>query len=487
MKIFQVDDKSKEFIVQKDNLLLNKIIYIDNKNDNIELLGFFNSKNIIGDNLEKEFPNNILINDISFNNKKLKIDEELSIISDNKKDKKEITNEITCFSSIKNDKIEIRKISENHINISNIDNENLLNVIKKEKKENDFNKNSGNKGKDKVCCFALDLLNENGAFQIKFGKENALYLLRIKEVEIKDDYFDQIEYAKKYGKNTLYKNTVPNYKFWLQRYYYFSKFDKGIQMDKESWYSVTPEKIAKYTAKLIEGKTIIDGFCGCGGNVIQFSKYCSKVYAIDISSRKLDLCKNNCRIYNCAKNIEFIHSDFLEMKNKIKADYIFLSPPWGGTEYKDSKVYSIKKFMYPDISKILRVSLNIADNILFFLPRNLDLDELFFLCSKAKNEIEKNTGNNLFFDIQVIKSNNRIKALLIIFGHNINQIFSKNKLKDYLNGKYENIEEKQIDCLYSIIKKIGCFKFFKEENNFRNSKFKGTILSCLVDYIKGII
>ena len=181
MKIYQVDDKSKEFIFQKDNLFLNKKRNIDNKNDNIEILGFFNSKNIIGDNLEKEFPNNILINDTCFNNKKLKIDEELSIISDNKKVKKEITNEITCFSSIKNDTIEIRKISENHINISNIDNENLLNVIKKEKKEgNDFNKNSGNKGKDKVCCFALDLLNENGAFQIKFGKENAVIFIKNK-------------------------------------------------------------------------------------------------------------------------------------------------------------------------------------------------------------------------------------------------------------------------------------------------------------------
>ena len=488
MKIFQEEDKSKEFIFQKDNLFLNKKRNLDNKNDNIELLDCLDSNNIIDDILEKELPNNILINDISFNNNKLNIDEELSIFPDCKKTKKDTTKEITSFSSIKNG--EISKIHENPKNMLNINDivENLLNTLEKENNDGKSSKeNYENKVKDKVCCFALDLLNENGPFQIKFGKENNTYLLRIKEVEIKDDYFNQIEYAKKYGKNTSCKSTVPNYKFWMQRYYYFSKFDKGIQMDKESWYSVTPEKIAKYTAKLIEGKSIIDGFCGCGGNVIQFSKYCSKVYAIDISSKKLDICKNNCRIYNCAKNIEFIHSDFLEMKNKIKADYIFLSPPWGGTEYKDSRVYSIKKFMYPDIDKILRVSLNVADNILFFLPRNLDLDELFDLCSNAKNEIEQNSGKNLFFDIQIIKSNNRIKALLIIFGHDVNQIFSKNKLKDYLNGKYENIEEKQIDSLYSIIKKIGCFKFFKEENIFRKAKFKGTILSCLVDYIKGII
>ena len=47
-------------------------------------------------------------------------------------------------------------------------------------------------------------------------------------------------------------------------------------MDRESWYSVTPEKIAKYLAKLIRGKSVIDGFCGCGGNVIQFSNIVQK-------------------------------------------------------------------------------------------------------------------------------------------------------------------------------------------------------------------
>ena len=45
---------------------------------------------------------------------------------------------------------------------------------------------------------------------------------------------------------------------------------------------MTPEIIAEYTAKISKGCSVIDGFCGSGGNVIQFSKYGSKVYAIDI-------------------------------------------------------------------------------------------------------------------------------------------------------------------------------------------------------------
>ena len=53
------------------------------------------------------------------------------------------------------------------------------------------------------------------------------------------------------------------------------------------WWSVTPEIIAEYTAKLAKKCTVIDGFCGSGGNVIQFSKYCSKVYAIDITNKEI--------------------------------------------------------------------------------------------------------------------------------------------------------------------------------------------------------
>ena len=60
----------------------------------------------------------------------------------------------------------------------------------------------------------------------------------------------------------------------------------------------------------------------------------------------------------------------------------------------------MNKFMYPDITEIIRVSLNVAKYILFALPRNLDLDELFDLCSTVKNEIEKNSGENLFLILE---------------------------------------------------------------------------------------
>jgi trimethylguanosine synthase len=61
-------------------------------------------------------------------------------------------------------------------------------------------------------------------------------------------------------------------KYWHQRYSLFSKFDDGIQLDegisitietmKESWYSVTPEAIAKHIAERCRSKCIVDAFCG---------------------------------------------------------------------------------------------------------------------------------------------------------------------------------------------------------------------------------
>lgn len=44
----------------------------------------------------------------------------------------------------------------------------------------------------------------------------------------------------------------------------------------ESWFSVTPEQIAKYIAERCKCDTIIDAFCGAGGNAIQFAFTCER-------------------------------------------------------------------------------------------------------------------------------------------------------------------------------------------------------------------
>ncbi|XP_035990202.1 trimethylguanosine synthase isoform X2 [Fundulus heteroclitus] len=65
-------------------------------------------------------------------------------------------------------------------------------------------------------------------------------------------------------------------KYWAQRYRLFSRFDEGITLDREGWFSVTPEKIAEHIAVRVkqsfsDSHLVIDAFCGVGGNAIQFA------------------------------------------------------------------------------------------------------------------------------------------------------------------------------------------------------------------------
>ena len=232
---------------------------------------------------------------------------------------------------------------------------------------------------------------------------------------------------------------------------------------------MTPEIIAEYTSKLIKNNSVIDGFCGSGGNVIQFSKYCSKVYAIDIDDKKLNICKNNCKVYKCKNNISFIHCDFLQIdkydKEKIFADFIFLSPPWGGIQYKNSDVYSIKESMNPNIYDIIKISLKVSKHIMFYLPRTLFLEELFNIISDI------NKSDRIFFDVHILKSANKIKALLIIFGYDVNLKINQNNISDYLKFRYQSFlfSERNIQILCAISKIIGNFQFFHNEIEFRKN------------------
>ena len=177
-------------------------------------------------------------------------------------------------------------------------------------------------------------------------------------------------------------------KYWWQRFSLFSKFEEGIIMDEEGWYSVTPEKIAEHIAKRCEGKVVVDAFCGCGGNAIQFAKYCKKVIAIDIDPFKLTCARKNAQVYKVEDKIEFVEGDCLEWmaslaENKLTlglnredvVDVVFLSPPWGGPTYMKAKVFDINT-MPVNGTQIFEVASRISNSICYFLPRNTDLDEV---------------------------------------------------------------------------------------------------------------
>jgi len=125
-------------------------------------------------------------------------------------------------------------------------------------------------------------------------------------------------------------------KYWFQRKRLFSKFDEGILLDAEGWYSVTPEVVADHVARAVgnvlenhlttldnylnisdrqflhkgasyypchlrsqRGIVLLDAFCGCAGNAIAFAKIpsFSLVVCVDMDRNKLRMAAHNASLY----------------------------------------------------------------------------------------------------------------------------------------------------------------------------------------------
>lgn len=185
-------------------------------------------------------------------------------------------------------------------------------------------------------------------------------------------------------------------KYWNQRRRLFSKFDMGCQLDDEGWFSVTPEQIADYVAYQLRTLfvsqpagmyfpiTILDLFCGCGGNAIAFAKLHNvSVIGIDVDRSKLRRAAHNAAIYgippsklilvecnalfileHCYRRGAFVLDEPLTSEDAAKVlmeampppvptevttegysiggidllprqiHAIFMDPPWGGVDYE---------------------------------------------------------------------------------------------------------------------------------------------------------
>uniref|UniRef100_A0A3B4X6J0 Trimethylguanosine synthase n=1 Tax=Seriola lalandi dorsalis TaxID=1841481 RepID=A0A3B4X6J0_SERLL len=211
-------------------------------------------------------------------------------------------------------------------------------------------------------------------------------------------------------------------KYWAQRYRLFSRFDEGIRLDREGWFSVTPERIAEHIALRVEHsfcgcQLVIDAFCGVGGNAIQFALTGKRVLAVDIDPVRLDLARHNAAVYGVADQIEFLQGDFLQLASRLRGDVVFLSPPWGGPDYLTAEVFDIRTMMEPDGYPLMweqglgifRLAKLISDNIVYFLPRNADMDQVASLAGPGgKVEVEQNLLNN------------KLKTVTAYFGSLIN-------------------------------------------------------------------
>ncbi|KAH8111817.1 RNA cap guanine-N2 methyltransferase-domain-containing protein [Phellopilus nigrolimitatus] len=197
-------------------------------------------------------------------------------------------------------------------------------------------------------------------------------------------------------------------KYFAQRHRYFSLYDDGCLLDEEGWYSVTPEKIADQIAERCRCDTILDAFCGVGGNAIAFAKTCHRVIALDVSPARLALARHNAIVYGVADRIEFILADYLEFARgyalrplkQRNIDVVFLSPPWGGPSYLTASPqkekneaeatlqgdYSLSNILPIPGDELFYLTRRITRNIAYFLPRNVDLFEVSWLLKPGESE-----------------------------------------------------------------------------------------------------
>ncbi|CAN3475709.1 trimethylguanosine synthase [Diutina catenulata] len=191
---------------------------------------------------------------------------------------------------------------------------------------------------------------------------------------------------------TLPKNVK---RYWKKRYSLFSRFDEGVYMSSELWYSVTPEAVAKFIARLVyevmypesaaandevvrAPASVIDVCCGGGGNTIQFARYFDRVTAVDINSVNVTCTTHNCAIYGVGDRVQSVVGDWNELSDSIGSfDFAFCSPPWGGTHYTRAEDgFDLDKMVPFAVAGLIDSLLAVAPSCGLFLPRNSNYAQL---------------------------------------------------------------------------------------------------------------
>ncbi|KAF9524404.1 RNA cap guanine-N2 methyltransferase-domain-containing protein [Crepidotus variabilis] len=257
---------------------------------------------------------------------------------------------------------------------------------------------------------------------------------------------------------------VPDHlkKYFYQRVRYFSLYSTppGCLLDEEGWYSVTPELVADQIAERCRCDTILDAFCGVGGNAIAFAKTCQRVIALDISTTRLALARHNAQIYGVADRIEFILCDYRTfVKSQLclpssnssdsrtterrKIDVVFLSPPWGGPSYlggdeqgsseapivRQSTEANHPSFSLANIkpehgSGLFDLARQITKNVAYYLPRNTRLEEIGVLLTEEERRIGRHKDGSPAgtpdsteqIEVEEEWMGNKLKAITCYFG-----------------------------------------------------------------------
>lgn len=151
-------------------------------------------------------------------------------------------------------------------------------------------------------------------------------------------------------------------------------------------YSLTAEVQADYISNHIRAyftedldkydkidATITDANACIGGNVLSFSKYFNKVNAIELDPLNYDVLNENIKLLAKEQKINTIKGDFLNEIFKLDTDIIFLDPPFGGTDYKESSTVSMA-YGTVNLNEVISNLSKICNLLVIKVPYNSDLN-----------------------------------------------------------------------------------------------------------------
>lgn len=137
----------------------------------------------------------------------------------------------------------------------------------------------------------------------------------------------------------------------------------------------------------------------------------------------------NATVYGVENRIEFILGDAMKVLPTLKADVVFLSPPWGGPAYQDSKTFDLHSMIPPPLSalEMFRAAREVTPNVVFFLPRNVNAAQVAGLPAAAAaleaGEIPAASGVGIRLDdtceLEKQFLNGKLKTTTAYFGEDI--------------------------------------------------------------------
>ena len=160
-----------------------------------------------------------------------------------------------------------------------------------------------------------------------------------------------------------------------------------FQTDETGLFSLTAARISNQLVKQIISLfppnykiSITDATASVGGNSIPFiiSPSFINVNAVELNKERYRMLENNILIKPPPKvNYKLFNCSYLEIKNYIKEDIIFIDPPWGGPDYyKNLKIkLFLDEYHLSDIINSLFISKIQLQYIIIKTPRNFDIHD----------------------------------------------------------------------------------------------------------------